>query len=154
MTAPNPTGRVLGIATRPRPGAGMIPAQTAEIEATGLAGEKRPGRKRQVSLLSREAWEAALTEAGADLAWTTRRANLLVEGLDLAETTGRRLRVGDAVLEITAETEPCDLMDRCHAGLQSALTPDWRGGASARVITPGRVSIGDPVHFEDRATAD
>ena len=127
----------------------MATTDAIRIESRGLAGEKRPGRKRQVSILSREAWEKALVDANANLPWTTRRANLLVEGLDLADTVGRRLRIGGAVLEITAETEPCHLMDRFHPGLRSALEPDWRGGASARVITPGAVALGDVAQFED-----
>ena len=48
----------------------------------------RPGR-RQVSILSNVAWEIACNEAGSELPWTTRRANLLVDDMDLGEHTPR-----------------------------------------------------------------
>ena len=143
------SGRILGIATRPRPGADMNESEQIQVEASGLAGENRKGKKRQVTLLAREDWERAQTDAGAELHWTTRRANLLIEGLALAGATGRRVRVGTALLEVSAETDPCELMDRFHPGLRQALEPDWRGGASTRVIEPGVIRIGDPVRFED-----
>ena len=143
------SGRILGIATRPRPAADMTESQQVEVLADGLAGENRRGRRRQVTLLAREDWERAQADAGAELHWTTRRANLLVEGLELAHTKGRRIRVGTALLEVTAETDPCGLMDRFHLGLRKALEPDWRGGASTRVLEPGLIRVGDPVAFED-----
>lgn len=143
------TGRIIGIASRPRPAADMAESESIEIDDGGLVGENRKGKKRQVTLLAQEGWEAAQASAGAELHWTTRRANLLVAGLELANTTGRRIRVGTALLEITAETEPCALMDQFHQGLRKALEPDWRGGASARVVAPGLVRIGDDAKFED-----
>ncbi len=139
----------MGIASRPRPAADMTELEQVEVVANGLAGENRKGRQRQVTLLAREDWERAQADAGAELHWTTRRANLLVEGFPLAHTTGRRIRTGTALLEITAETDPCALMDRFHLGLRKALEPDWRGGASTRVIEPGVVRIGDVIAFED-----
>lgn len=142
--------RLVGIASRPRPADAMVETAEIEISQSGVVGEKRAGQKRQVSILAREAWETAAAEAGApELPWTTRRANLLVEGVDLADTIGRRLRIGDVVLEVTAETDPCHLMDRAREGLLRALTPDWRGGASCRVVTPGVARVDDAVCFED-----
>ena len=143
------SGRILGIATRPRPAADMGESDRIQVGATGLEGENRKGQRRQVTLLAREAWERAQADAGAELHWTTRRANLLIEGLELAHTTGHRIRAGTALLEVTGETDPCALMDRFHQGLRKALEPDWRGGASTRVIEPGEIRIGDPVRFED-----
>lgn len=115
---------------------------------TGLEGDFRGRtRNRQVTVLSREAWAAACAAVGADLPWTTRRANLLVEGLDLEETTGQRLHIGEVVLEITGETRPCTRMEEAHAGLREALTPGWRGGVTCRVVTPGTVRTGATVRL-------
>lgn len=127
----------------------MSESESIEIDSGGVVGENRKGKKRQVTLLAQEGWEAAQAGVGAELHWTTRRANLFVAGLELANTTCRRIRVGSALLEITAETEPCALMDQFHQGLRKALEPDWRGGASARVVEPGQVKIGDGAQFED-----
>jgi len=117
---------------------------------SGLVGDARgkPGR-RQITILDQAAWDAACRELGQPgLSWLLRRANLLVEGLDLRESTGRRLRIGEAVLEITGETDPCRKIDRPAPGLMAALTPDWRGGVTARVRAAGRVEIGMTARFD------
>jgi MOSC domain-containing protein YiiM len=118
--------------------------------SAGVDGDARgkPG-KRQVTILDQAAWEAARQELGRpDLPWLLRRANLLVSGLDLRNSTGRLLRVGPALLEITGETDPCVKIDRPTPGLRRALTPDWRGGVTARVRDGGRIEAGMAVAFE------
>ncbi len=118
---------------------------------SGVAADSRgrPGN-RQVTVLAEEDWDRACAEAGADLPWHARRANLLVRGLSLADTGGRRLRIGDqVVLQVTGELEPCSRMDEAHEGLREALVPDWRGGLTCRVLTGGRIATGDPVSLED-----
>ena len=130
-------------------GLNLAEADSLVVTAAGIEGERRHGKSPAVSILERDAWETACTAAGADLPWTTRRANVFVEGLELAGTLGCRIRLGEVLLEVTEETEPCALMDRFHAGLRGALQPDWRGGASCRVLEPGTISVGDEVRFED-----
>ena len=112
----------------------------------------RPG-PRQVTVVAREAWEEACREVGAELPWTARRANLLVEGVDLESTAGRRLRVGAVLLDITGETAPCGRMDQQRAGLRTALGPDWRGGVTCRVLEEGEIRVGDPVTLLDGDSA-
>ena len=59
--------------------------RTICVEA-GLAGDSKGARfpLRQITVLAREAWEAAAAALGdPDLPWTVRRANLLVEGVEL-----------------------------------------------------------------------
>lgn len=126
-----------------------------EVDVTlegGLHGDFRgtvkPGGKgrRQVTLLERGDWEAAIAEVGHRLPWQERRANLLVEDLDLPQMPGIRLRIGDTVeLEITRETDPCERMDALAPGLRAALTPDWRGGACSRVVVGGTIRVGDTI---------
>ena len=115
----------------------------------GIEGDYggQPG-KRQVTVLSREAWEEACVQAKADLPWTTRRANLLVEGVDLDDSAGSRLRIGELLLEITGETTPCPKMDRAYPGLRAALAPSWRGGITCRVIEGSKIRTGDTVRME------
>ena len=141
--------RLLGIAHRTVPRAPMEQAESAEITCErGVANDLRgkPG-KRQVTVLAREAWQRACAELGSELDWTLRRANLLVEGVDLQEASGAGLRIGDALLEICCETDPCALMDKFRSGLREALEPEWRGGVSCRVLEGGLVRIGDPVEL-------
>jgi MOSC domain-containing protein YiiM len=139
--------KLLGIAVRPAPGATPQELSEAVIDVTsGIAGDHRrtPG-SRQVTVLALREWEAACREVNAELPWTTRRANLLIDGLTLAETRGARLQVGEVVLEIAGETRPCEVMEAAQTGLRRALGPDWRGGVVCRVIAGGAIRVGDPV---------
>ena len=144
-------GRLIGIATRPASRAPMETHTRCEVsEAAGLAGDARgrPGR-RQVTVLVRESWDAACRRLGHDPGWTTRRANLLVEGVPLAGAVGAQLRVGDLVLEVTEECDPCLVMDRAAPGLRAALAPDWAGGVCCRVLRGGTIAVGDEVRWSD-----
>ena len=140
-------GKLLGIARKAESGAVMEVLDAAEVTAErGLEGDYRGKlRRRQISVLSKEDWERACEEHGRDLSWTTRRANLLVEGLALKETKGARLKIGEAILEVYCETDPCEVMDKASEGLRKALEPDWRGGVCCRVIKGGRISLDDEV---------
>lgn len=130
--------------------------QTVRVTVeTGLDGDFRgalkPGRnKRQVSLMEVGDWAQAMTLIGHDLPWWERRANLLVENFDLPQTLGVRVRVGEVLLEITKECDPCSRMETIAEGLRAALTPDWRGGALAQVIEGGRISVGDTIRIETK----
>lgn len=141
------SSRLLGIATRKAKRAPMETCAKAEITVEAGVGSDFRGKpgKRQISVLSKESWSAACKELNASLPWTVRRANLLVEGLHLKESTGSLLKIGDVTLEITDETDPCSRMDEQHNGLMAALTPDWRGGVLCRVLSGGSISVGDPV---------
>ena len=108
--------------------------------------------QRQVTVLPVEGWRDACAELGADLRWTIRRANLLIEGLDLKARTGARLRLGDLLLEITGEVDHCERMDAQAPGLTQALEPSWRRGVSCRVLHDGTIRIGDPVALLPAAT--
>jgi MOSC domain-containing protein YiiM len=150
-------GVLTGIARhgRPRGPIEVLESVHVSIEA-GLAGDFRgavkPGRsaKRQVSLIERADWDAAMAELGVDHHWSVRRANLLVEGLDLPQRPGAMVRIGESVvLEIMVECDPCSRMEEIEPGLKAALTPDWRGGALARVIQGGDIRLGDSIRVEE-----
>ena len=98
---------------------------------------------RQVTLLTHEAWMDVRLETGAELNWTLRRANLLLEEVPLRERTGFYLRIGDLFLKVTGENKPCERMDAQHPGLRAALTPSWRGGVTCRVVQSGTIHLGD-----------
>lgn len=104
-------------------------------------------RKRQITLLSRHSWDAACQDLGTVISWQMRRANILVDKMQFnANSIGERILIGeDVVLEITGETTPCERMDQVYCGLKSALTPDWRGGITARILRGGHIKIGDRV---------
>jgi MOSC domain-containing protein YiiM len=140
-------GRLAGIARREKKRAPMETLESAEINATtGVAGDSRgkPGN-RQVTLLSARDWQAACEELGADVPWTTRRANLLVDDMDLPKAAGHIVAIGPVRLRTTIEVDPCSRMDEQAPGLRKALQDDWRGGVACEVIEGGLVSVGDDV---------
>lgn len=149
------TGRIAGIARHAIPKGPMetIDHATVTLEG-GIGGDFRGAMKgkpykRQVSLIEANDWDAAMAQVGHSIPWEQRRANLLVEDFDLPQTPGVRIRIGaDVVLEITCETNPCERMEALAEGLRAALTPDWRGGALTKVITPGRIAVGDSIRIE------
>ena len=121
----------------------------------GLAGDYRgairPGGKdkRQVSMIAANQWLAAIDELGTVVEWQERRANLLLDGIELPQRPGAVVRIGpDVRLEITCECDPCSRMDAIVPGLKAVLTPAWRGGAQARVVEGGDLRGGGPRAIE------
>lgn len=137
-----------------RPGARVPVRRVASVEAIagqGLVGDHASGGTRQVTLLDLGAWRRACAELGVDLDPAARRANLVLDGLELRGATGRRLRIGAVVLELGRETRPCELLDAAHVGLCQSLRVEWRGGVGARVLSGGTLAIGDPAQWDDVA---
>lgn len=149
-------GELIGISRRP---AHRAPSE--HLESIGISTEHgvegdhkgQKFKRRQVSVLALEDWQAALTEIGADpeTDWMVRRANLLVSGLELPRSVGSILSIGPVGLEVTDETVPCGRMDEAIPGLRRALAPHWRGGVTCRVLTPGTVAVGEVVTVTHRA---
>ena len=151
------TGRLLGIARKARPKDVVETIDHVQVSLmNGVLGDFRGaiGRsnsgKRQVTAIMLSDWQAAMDELDhPPIAWSDRRANLLVDGIVLPRAKGARVRIGSALFEITGECDPCSRMEAVAAGLQAALTPGWRGGRTLRVIAQGDIAVGDPVTIED-----
>jgi MOSC domain-containing protein YiiM len=148
------TGRLIGMARRAARRAPMQEIADGLItQKGGLVGDFKGAKypRRQITVLAREDWLAALAEIGEpDLPWTVRRANLLVEGVELPRAAGGILRIGTVRLEVTDQTYPCARMEEAQAGLLSALAMDWRGGVTCRVLGGGPIALGDPVEVTVR----
>ena len=127
----------------------MDPARTATLEPShGLIGNANRGGKRQVTIISRERWTEVTKTLGADLEPQTRRANLMVSGLNLENSRGRVLRIGTTRLLINGETRPCEQMEEAHAGLQEVMRERWGGGAFAEVVEGGEIRVGDAAEWD------
>jgi len=133
----------------------MDPVSNATlVPGQGMQGSAGRSRRRQVTLLSREAWESATAALGHDPGPACRRANILISGIDLAHTRGRVLVVGSCRIAIGGELTPCERMDEAAPGLREALRANWRGGVFGQVLDGGPVSVGDTVSWElDSLTA-
>lgn len=141
------TGRLAAIAMKTKPRQPMHELTQANVSVeTGIEGDFRgasPGR--QITIVFAEDWRAAVMDLAPDAPWTLRRANLLLEGIANPQAHGCTLVIGPVMLEITGETTPCSIMEKQLGGLREALKLHWRGGLTARVISAGRIAVGDPV---------
>jgi MOSC domain-containing protein YiiM len=127
----------------------MDPVESAELVVDrGLVGNANQGGRRQVTIIDVDAWERATAQTGEAVEAAARRANLLVKGIELAQSRGKVLKIGDCRLAIWGETVPCERMDEACDGLRVALEPEWRGGAFGSVLEGGAISVGDSVEWE------
>lgn len=148
-------GVLLGIARHAFSKAPMELVERGEVSAErGIHGDFRGAMrgkpyKRQVTLIERGDWDDAMALVGHTIAWQERRSNLLVDGMDLPQHAGAVVRIGaDVALEITRECDPCERMEALAEGLREALTPDWRGGACAKVLQGGWIAVGDQIRID------
>jgi hypothetical protein len=142
-------GRVERLWIKRASGGLMDPVDTAIlVPASGIRGNANRRGRRQVTLIAAERWRAICATLGADLPPQTRRANVMLSGIDLEKTRGRILRIGAARLRINGETRPCWQMEEAYKGLQAAMDPHWGGGAFAEVIEGGEIRVGDPAGWD------
>ncbi len=140
------SGIVKGIAVRDASRAPMKEHQQVEVTLQqGIVQDYRGTGLRQVTFLDIGQWQEVLAALGIDLPWYTRRANVLIEGIDLSATVCRRLQVGACRFAIGGETTPCERMDELQPGLRHTLSPALRGGAWGKVLQGGALCVGDAV---------
>lgn len=139
------SGTIEAIWLRPAARLPVQPVATATaVAGQGLVGDHAGGGKRQITILAREAWADACHALGRSLDPGTRRANVMVSGVDLTASIGGVLQLGEVRIEVLGETRPCELMDDGgRLGLQAALRPDRRGGVYGRILQGGTLRIGD-----------
>ena len=146
--------KLIGIAYKTEKRGTMITTEGANVtQKTGVENDifGRPG-KRQVTVMSIQQWQQACNEVDKNLPWFTRRANLLVDGISFsAQDQGKQIVIGELILEITGETDPCKKMEMAYPGLEKALLPDWRGGVTCRVLNDASIAINDLVYLKASA---
>jgi len=90
----------------------------------------RPGGKRQILLVDRNALEAMNLQPGII------RENIMTEGLNVnGLKTGEQLQIGDVRLAVSAICTPCGQLEKVRPGLRKEL---WgRRGMLCRVVSGG-----------------
>jgi len=113
------------------------------IEDRGLVGNANQKGKRQITIIDELRWNDACAQVGVAVDPSTRRANVMLRGIDLRNSRGKLLRIGGCVVRIYNETRPCERMEEAQQGLRVALQPEWRGGAYGEIVQSGVIRLGD-----------
>lgn len=137
----------------PRAGEPMM--RVAEVEAlagVGLRGDRyatgvgyySPRDVCEVTLIEGEVLDAIKREHGIRIHQGQHRRNLVTRGLALRELKGRRLRIGDVLLEYDRPRPPCDHVQRLtEPGMTRALGKG--AGIGVRVLESGILREGDTI---------
>jgi MOSC domain-containing protein YiiM len=119
----------------------------AELQADFDIGDAHAGSgPRQVSLLDMASIDE-LRQKGTDISPGDFAENLTVEGIDLsALRVGERLQIAGTIeLEVTQLGKRCHGRCRIFEKLGDCIMP--RQGVFARVVTGGRIQVGDAVQL-------
>jgi len=147
-------GEVIGIGAQEFEDSLLVVYASAKVSFENGIGDDYRGLKKngsEVSIMTVESWKAVCEELGARLHWTVRNSNILIEGVDLENSKGDILKIGNFYIEITGENIPTDKMEEQFIGLKKALIPNWRGGVIGKVLAEGIVNEGDSVVLGERS---
>jgi MOSC domain-containing protein YiiM len=137
-------GEIVSIWIKRAHGGPMDAVSEAEfVVGRGVRGSADQGGKRQITIIDEGAWSEAEQDLGVLVDPRSRRANVMLRGLDLENSRGKLLRLGHCAIRVYGEVRPCQLMDEMHPGLRDALKPRWRGGVFAEIVEGGRIKVGD-----------
>jgi MOSC domain-containing protein YiiM len=150
-------GRVASLHLHPEK-AGQRMTATAEFEVEvgkGIRGEpryferkKRSGEpsRRHVTLIEREIVAQHAEALKTDITPGLVKSNIETIGVDLISLIGKKVQIGDAILNFYEPRLPCDQMDRIIPGLRLRMC-DKRQGVIAEVIKSGHIKIGDELRI-------
>ena len=136
-------GTVRWIGVRPDRREPMVVVDSAQIEPTGLVGDRRatPG-KRAVSLIQWEHLPVIAALLGKDVVAPEQlRRNIAVSGINLLGLRKAQFRIGTALLRGTGLCAPCSRMEE-ELGQGGYSAVRGHGGITAEVIEAGTFGIG------------
>jgi MOSC domain-containing protein YiiM len=123
------------------------------LAGEGLSGDRYAERANrhaadgQITLIESEHIGAFATGLGAAFTPDMPRRNIVTSGVALNELRGRRFRLGETVVEGLELCEPCRLFaKRTHRAVLEFFV--GKGGLRGRILTSGRIRVGDAVGAE------
>jgi MOSC domain-containing protein YiiM len=117
------------------------------VAGRGLDGDhySKQNGDRQVTLIQHEHLDAVASLQGqTSIDPALARRNIVIKGMNLLALTGKKFKVGEALLEYSGECHPCSRMGE-NLGMGGYNAMRGHGGITARVLESGMVSIGDSV---------
>ncbi len=111
----------------------------------GLLGDRYHGtRHRHVTVQSAESLQAAADAFGSPIPASLTRRNVTISHGEVPTVPGTSIRIGPVELQVVRVAAPCKLLDdNLGPGAQGALRR--RAGTVCRVLSSGRIEVGDPV---------
>lgn len=131
---------VVALYLKPRPGADMQPVNRVDaIAGLGLEGDchRDAASPRQLLVVSQWVLDDLRIDARAV------RANVVVDGPIDTLASGTVIQLGGTALRLTIPCESCTKLEGARRGLAREL--EGRRGMLARVMTGGRLHVGDRV---------
>ena len=106
---------------------------------------------REMTLIAREAIDAAAEAAGVTFEPIESRRNIVTQGVDLKALLGKRFTIGAVVCEGVRDCPPCVHLDQLTG---KRLMPHlvWSGGLRARIVEGGVISVGDEIVVSGEAS--
>lgn len=138
-------GRIERIILRPGRRQSVVDVSSAFLAESGLEGDHSRTGMRALTLIQSEHLPVISALAGLEsIDPAVLRRNVVVSGLNLLGFRKARLRIGEAVIEVTGPCPPCSRMEEVlgHGGYTAMR---GHGGVYAEVVEPGRVSVSDAV---------
>ena len=146
----NQVGKLIGIYSSDQSGAGKTAVAAGELlVGHGLRGDSHAGLEphRQISLFAAEIVRE-LAAAGFSVSAGELSANLFTADIQLDSlAVGARLRVGEAVIELSEARKPCRSITRIDHRLPKLLL--GKCGWFGRIVTGGTVRAGDEIALLD-----
>jgi MOSC domain-containing protein YiiM len=152
----NANGTLCAIWIAREAGGAMAHLDTAHLVAgRGIEGDRYfdragtfspdgPSPDHELTLVAKEEVTRFLADAGLEISAGDLRRNLLTEGVDLNAWVGKRFRIADVELEGIRLCEPCrTLADQVGQAVLKGLV--HRAGLRARVVSDGRIRVGDRI---------
>jgi hypothetical protein len=124
------------------PGVGLKDDRYSLGEGTFSRPEQDPGR--EVTLIEREALDAARADYEQDISHLESRRNLLTEGVPLNHLVGKMFRVGEVLLRGVRLCEPCGYLDKI-TGKEGKKSLLHRGGLRAQILQGGTLHARDMI---------
>ena len=131
-----------------------IPLDSARLVAgRGIEGDRKGGHpNRNLNIMSFEILEA-LREEGFSTLPGQMGEQIVIQGLDVGKlSVGEQLQIGDgALVEVVSHRTGCERFEGIQG--KSPILAAGRMGVMAKVITGGRIAVGDSVGLVQSASA-
>ncbi len=143
------TGRIEWIGLRPEKRGVLQSVNEARLSpADGLHGDHYSGEtgKRQLTLIQAEHLSAVgqMLHRNQPVAAEEVRRNVVVSGINLLALRDQKVKIGEAVIEITGLCHPCSRMEE-NLGPGGYNAMRGHGGLTARILTAGAIRVGDTI---------